>query len=252
MRVRDIIERAAALYNDLEYVRVPIGTYLDLLDDAILQLILSRPDSHVKHDVVQLKTGTKQLLPEDGFTIIDIYMNKKANVTTDPDTGLDVVEFTNYRPVWQVQRKDLDYYDNWQGDNINKNLDYINEFAYDERSPRVFWVTPFVGDEAKVFVEMDYSYGNEKYGLIYEQKLEDLEDILNKKIDISDTFTGPLVSYVLYLLYSTDSTSVVDREVASKYEQSFYQALGLEYNAVNIVKPKVEDHEVASAIREAS
>ncbi len=246
MRVRDVIERSAALYNDLEYVRLPIGTYLDLLDDAIVQLILSRPDSHVAHRVVKLIPGTQQTIPEDCFTLIDIYMNKKRVV--DPETGVE--QFLNYRPIWQVQRRDLDYYDNWQG--TIRNLDYINEFAYDERSPLTYWVTPFVGDNSDVYIEMDCSFGVEKYGLAYEVDPTILDEIMNREIPISDTFFNPIVSYVLYLLYSTDSTSAMDREIAARYEASFYQALGLEYNAVNIVKPKLEDHEVASAIREGS
>jgi len=228
MKVQEILERVTTLYNDLEYVRVPRSHYLRFLDDAINQLILSRPDSHVKTEVVKLMPGTRQDLPEGGYTLIDIYMTKKK---------IDDGNFINYRPVYQVERKDLDYFSNWHGGFDNeKDVDYINEFAYDTRSPLTYWVTPFVGNQ-DVYVEMDYSYGCEKYSEMPE------DEALNSDIPISEVFMGPIISYMLFLLYSTDSTSAVDREVAQRYEASFYQALGLEYNAVQIVTPRVDESE---------
>lgn len=238
MRVIDILDRVTDLYNDKEYWRLDERGYLRFLDDAINQLILSRPDANTVRSVVQLEQGTQQTIPDNGYAFIDIYMNKKLN-----DDGT----YSNYRPVWQVQRQDLDYFDNWQGVTKAPNVDYINEFAYDPRSPRVFWVTPYVG-ETPVFVEMDYSCGINKYATM----ADPLKDIEQMEIPISEVFKGPIISYILYLLYSTDSTSVVDRQVASQYEASFYQGLQLEYNAINIVNPKVEDAEAAAAIRQAS
>lgn len=232
MKVKEILERVTTLYNDKEYVRVPKSHYLRFLDDAINQLILSRPDSHVKTEIVKLVPGTRQDLPAGGYTLIDIYMTKKKLAD-------DV--FENYRPVYQVERKDLDYFENWHSGTIT-GVDYINEFAYDTRSPLTFWVTPFVGTQ-DVYVEMDYSYGNIKYSEFPNQDLA-----LEEEIPISEVFMGPLISYMLFLLYSTDSTSAVDREVAQRYEAVFYQALGLEYNAVQIVVPKVGDEVSAGQV----
>lgn len=243
MRVRDVIERVTTLYNDKDYVRVTQREYFKFLDDAVRQLILSRPDAHVAHEVVRLSQGTQQTIPSEGYTLIDIYMNKKAVVDEQ-----GVTTYQNYRPVWQVERKDLDYFDNWQDPDF-AGVDYINEFAYDVRSPRVFWVVPFVGT-TPVYVEMDYSYGVPQYGTMDSIAVEDIMDM--EIPDIVDTFLNPIVSYMLSLLYSTDSTSMVDREVAQRYEASFYNALGLEFNAVEIVKPKIEDAEVAAAIRQGS
>ena len=54
MRVKDIIERVLLLYHDENYLRIKQQQYLQLLDDAILQLILTRPDAHEKRDVMKL------------------------------------------------------------------------------------------------------------------------------------------------------------------------------------------------------
>ncbi len=254
MKVYDIIERVVSLYNDRDYDRFSKRQYLKFLDDSINQLILSRPDAHVKHTVVQLAPGTQQVIPDEGYILIDIYMNKKAyidGIPVDSNNQVDLEKMTyeNYRPVFQVNRLDLDYYDNWQASAKNIGYDYINEFAHDTRSPRIYWVTPFVSHNTPVFIEMDYSYGCPKYGdMIYDT----IDYIYDQEIPIAEIFKQPIISYFLYLLYSSDSTSVVDRQVAQSYLQEFYQALGLEYRSMNVVIPKTEDAEAAAAVREAS
>lgn len=243
MKVIDILERVTTLYNDKDYDRVSERDYLRFLDDAINQLILSRPDANVIHSIVQLIPGTQQSIPDDGYTLIDIYMNKKAIINDDNTIG-----FLNYRPVYQVERKDLDYFDNWQAHFNAPGVDYINEFAFDLRSPDIFWVAPAVGS-TPVYVAMDYSGGIEKYGDMIDIPLSTIEQM---EIPIKEVFKGPIIDYFLYILYSTDSTSVVDREVSAAYQAAFYQALGLEYNASTVSSPKIENAEVSAAIREAS
>ena len=46
MKVKDIINRVILLYHDEDYVRMTEQQYLRFLDDALLQLILARPDAH--------------------------------------------------------------------------------------------------------------------------------------------------------------------------------------------------------------
>lgn len=219
MKVADYLDRVTTLYNDKEYVRIPKTSYLKFLDDAIAQLVLSRPDSHVKTSVVQLIKGTRQEIPSEGFALIDVYMNKIKNGST----------YDNGAPVYQVERKDLDYFSNWHSG--NKNPTKILEFSFDPRSPRTFWVSPAVGNNV-IYVEMDYSYG-------VPPMTSD-----NTEVPISDVFSNAIVSYMLFLAYSTDSTSANDRVIAQKYESSFYQSLGIEYKAALIVVPKVDDSKI--------
>lgn len=226
MKVKDILSRAAILYNDEDYVRVSKRQYLAFLDDAINQVILSRPDAHVKTSVVKLNPGTRQEIPLDGYSLIEIYAN------VDTQDGVTIAGYGN--PVFQVERKDLDYFNNWHAP-VGGTTE-ITEFAYDTRSPRTFWVNPPVTASPNIYVEMDYSYGVPEYSTLpsVESVIEEMD------IPLSDIFKGPIVSYMLYLLYSTDSTSQVDRQVAQRYEASFYQALGLEYKAMMYVIPRVE------------
>lgn len=238
MKVIDILERVTTLYNDKEYVRVPESHYLKFLDDALNQLVLSRPDAHVKTEVVKLKQGTRQEIPADGYTLIEIYMNKKK----------EEEEYSNYYPIAHVQREDLDYFSNWQSYKKKSSKDYIDEFAYDQRSPRVFWVNPFVGEQ-DVYVEMDYSYGFTKYGELPQDEDGTWTTVEQMDIDVSDVFMGPIVSYMLYLLYSTDSTSQRDMSIATANQQAFYQALGVEYQATQQAIPRTESATLEAALR---
>lgn len=228
MLVQDILDRVRALYNDPDYVRVPKATYLQFLDDAINQLILLRPDAHVKTEVVKLQQGTRQSIPAAGYALIDIYMNKTP---VDVPNGV----FDNGAPVLQVERKDLDYFSSWH--TIDKNPTEIEEFAYDMRTPRTFWVSPAIGAN-DVYVEMDYSYGSIEYAKQLDAMTFD--EVCGLTLEVEDVFKAPLISYMLYLLYSTDSSSVIDKDIAQRYEQSFYQALGLEYQSSVVVMPKIE------------
>lgn len=226
MIVQDILESVTIRYNDTEYTRLSQAQYLKFLDDAISKLILVRPDAHVKTSIIALAEGTRQSIPSDGYALIDIYMNKISE-----GSG----EFSNGAPVLQVDRKDLDYFSNWH--DTGSTTDEIDEFAYDSRSPRTFWVSPPPADSNLVYVEMDYSYG---HVVKFADLTDDFADILDMDIDVEDIFSSALMQYMLYLCFSTDSSSTNDMQLSAAYEQAFYQGLGIEYQASLLVQPKID------------
>lgn len=227
MKVKDILDRVTTRYNDADYTRVSQSMYLSFLDDAINQLILARPDSHVKTAVVQLVPGTRQSLPADGFNLIAIYRNM---------TGNGNGTFSEGAPILQVEREQLDMFSDWH------NLDPVTEveqYAYDMTAPKTIWVSEPIHPTTPVYVEMDYSHGAEKYA----DMLDAFEEILDMTLPVDDVFLAPIVNYVLYLLFSTDTGSTGDAVLAQRYEQSFYQSLGIEYQATLLVLPKVKNSE---------
>lgn len=220
MIVSDIITRASVLFNDIEYIRVPKEMYIKFLDDALLQLVLARPDSHTKITTQKLTQGPRQSIPEEGIALVGVHSNKKI---------ADGVE-SYYRPVFQVHKKDLDYFSDWL-EPPQLSHDYINDFAFDGITQNTFWVSPPVKD-SDVYVEIEYS-----------TRVPALNSTVSiaetQTIDIQDIFTNPIVHYLLYELYSTDSTSANDKEIAASYLSSFYQELSIEQQAQAIVNPKV-------------
>ena len=225
MKVKDILDRVTTLYNDAEYIRVPESSYLKFLDDALNMILLLRPDCHVKSDVIKLNKGTRQNLPSEGRALIDLYMNKLPVLDSD---GVTIKEYINHYPVVQVRRDDLDYFSNWQYPSGAVSKNYISEFAYESKNPHMFWVNPPV-NEKDVYVEMDYSYEFPVYSA--------MNNAVNAELDLQDHWMGPICAYMLYLLYSIDSTSTVDRQIAASYLQSFYQSVSAESTSTTAVKP---------------
>lgn len=247
MKVKDVLDRVTTLYNDTEYIRIPESHYLKFLDDALSMIVMMRPDSHVKTEIVKLVPGTRQTLPKDGISLIEIYMNKKAIMD---GSGENIIGYSSSYPVAHVEREDLDYFSNWQSGVGVASKDHIDEFAYELKSPRTFWVNPYVSDIDPVYVEMDYSYAFEKYGDATQNIDGSYEETENKEIDISDTFMAPICYYMLYLLYSTDSTSQLDKNFAASYLQQFQQALNIEYQSNQNVMPRTDKASVEAAIRQ--
>lgn len=217
MKVKDIINRVLVMYHDEQFYRLKEDAYLRILDDAILQTILTRPDAHEKREVIRLQPGTRQRLPEGAFSLIDVYANKFYI----PE--LDI--YSDGKPVYQVSRKSLDYFMNWYTN--TEQLNEIDEFVYDIRTPKDYWVNPPVGDRLPIYVEIGYSCECPQYASME----EDFEDVMNMEVPISIEFRNAIVDYMLYLCYSTDSTSQFDRTIADRYLQSFYQNLSQEYDS---------------------
>ena len=156
---------------------------------------------------------------------MDLYMNKLPVFDSD---GVTIKEYINHYPIVQVRRDDLDYFSNWQYPSGAVSKDYISEFAYESKNPRMFWVNPPV-NEKDVYVELDYSYEFPVYS--------EMTDAVNEELDLQDYWIGPICSYMLYLLYSIDSTSTIDRQIAAAYLQSFYQSVSAESTSTTAVKP---------------
>jgi len=224
MTVRDVLESVALRFNDTDYVRFTSGQYLKFLDDTILRLIQIRPDAHTTTAVVDLVAGSRQTIPDTGFSLIDIFMNKSGSAGS----------WTSGTPILQVAREDLDYFNSWH---TAEEITEIDEFAYDLRNPRVFWVAPAPATAGTVHVEMVYSSGVDSYA----NDPDDFATVLEKTIPMEDIYRSVLISGMLSLCFSADSASATDRAVAQQYEQQFLQSLGLEYEASRELGPEIHD-----------
>lgn len=225
MKVKDIINRVTTLYNDADYVRITKDQYIRFLDDAINQLIAVRPDSYVVIEPVKLKAGSRQDVPEDAYCLVDIYSNAMK--------GIDGT-FTYGPPIYQVERKDMDYFSNWYKSTFS-NTGVVMEFMYDRKTPRTFFVYPAVPNNRDVYVEMAVSKQAPEFSTM---GLE-FDKIMELEMPVSGVYKTPLINYMLYLVYNTDSTSANDRQIAAMYEQSFYRGLGQEYSASVLAMPKI-------------
>ena len=242
MKVRDILERVTSLYNDLDYRRCTPQQYLQFLDDALVALINQRPDAHEKREVIKLKGGARQRVPVDGYVLLDVYANMQYN----PDTDV----YSDGKPVYQVARKDLDYHSNWYSGQHHR--PYIDEFAYDIRSPKDFWVNPPVDPRREIYVEVGYSFKHPTFGDLDHEEVP-FSDIKEMVIDIDTSFRNALVSYMLYKIFSVDVTAERDIMIAGQHLQAFYQALQIELQSelsatTRIIEPTTQGIGVQNTI----
>jgi hypothetical protein len=222
MVIKDIMDRVATLYNDADYERVSQTRYINFLDDAFQQLVIARPDSHAKTMVMQLDPGTKQTLPGDMLALIDIYRNMGQDGVTDGP------------PIWQVNRKDLDYFADWHtAPAVDPTA--ISEYAYDTKTSKLFWVSPAPGTFTPIFIELAYSYSFPIFSNLTWDRA------ITQTVPCDDTFVGAIIAYMLYRLYSTDTASAKDKALAESYKADFYNQLGIEYKSVSTLGPRVGD-----------
>lgn len=209
MTIQDIMDRVVLLYNDTDYARITQNMYLKFLDDALLQLVTLRPDTNSRIVVMQLDPGTRQTFPADMLTLIDIYRNR----------GQDGV--TNGPPIWKVNRKDLDYFSNWHAD-AAVDPTTIDEYAYDTKDNKTFWVSPSPGESTPIFIELSYSYTFPTFASL------SWERAVGQVLPCDESFANAVVSYMLYKLYSTDTASKTDKALADSYKTDFYSQIGNE------------------------
>ncbi len=210
MQVKDILERVTLLYNDIDYGRMTQQQYIQLIDDAVLQVAILRPDAHSETRVLELQEGFSQSIPADAHVLMDIPYCVTEGI---------------YTPVRQVLRYDLDSFSSWTS--IEPST-LVEEYAYDPKTPRKFFVYPPAQEGAKVQADLG----------IVPQRVASLADPVNATINLPEVFFNPLVSYVLYLLYSSDSTSATDRAVAATYESTFFKQLAAQGQAADIAAPR--------------
>lgn len=212
MKAIDIIEDAARTLRDRKYVRWTKEDHYKFLTAAKRSLVIARPDAKsITRSVRLAPYSTRQEIPEDGFALIDIVRNMGAD-------GLQ----PGY-PVSVVGKADIDAaIMNWH---YGESSSQVDNFCFDERNSRFFYVYPVPGD--LVHVEMVFSQ--------YPTIVTGDDDV----IDVEDVFYEPLLAYCLYRAFSVNNDSSADMEKAKSYLASFFTMIGQESQAAGMVSPNV-------------
>lgn len=183
-------------------------------NSAVLQLALVRPDATAKTASVLLAAGTKQSLPSDGLRLIDIPRNMGADGNT-PGSA-----------ILRAKREQLDAYNrNWHTEAASATA---KNFTYDERNPKVFYVTP--KNDGTGYVEVAYSAAPARVASA---------NIGTTDIAVDDVYYGALKDWMLREAYQIE-ISLVSEQRARTYERSFYQSLGLKYQADRAAAPNAQ------------
>ena len=194
IQVNDVVTRVGQLLQDTTHIRWPLAEKLQYITDAVREVCFYKPDACAKTAVVNLVAGTKQGLPSDGTTLIDIVRNMGVGGAT-PGVAPRAVT----RKILDAQIPD------WHKSAASAE---VKHFIFDPQNQRVFYVYPPQPATGQGSLELVYS-------------AEPGNATENGTLDLDGTWLPAIVNYALYRCYSKDGEYAANANLAAAYYQAF-------------------------------
>jgi hypothetical protein len=194
-----IIDKAVVQLTDIQGVRWTRNELLGWINDGQRQIITMAPSATNKVDTIKLIAGTRQSIPADGWTLLELirYM------------GLDGLKAG--RAIRLASRELIDSFNpEWHSDLPTS---VPKHYIFDQQDQRTFYVYP--PNNGKGYVQLNYS-----------PVPVDLADE-NATIGLSDMFQTSLLDYVLYRACSKDAEYAPGLQLASGYLSTFMASMGI-------------------------
>lgn len=208
----DIVERAEILLQDETNVRWPVAELLKWINDAQRAVAALRPDATAFNTTLKLTPGTKQTLPANAISLIEVVRNMGSNGST-PGRAIRLVNrevLDSQNPLWHESSA----------------TNEVKHYFYDKRVPRNFYVYP-PQPSSTSYVELVYSVSPSE--VVNEGSLLALDDV----------FANSILNYVVYRAYSKDAEFAENGNKAAAYYQAFAAELGLEGQSKATVDPNM-------------
>ena len=200
LTAQQIIDRAKRTLNDPDSIQWPETELLEYLSDGQRAAVQYRPEIYAVTEAVPLVTGTKQELPDDAFSLIDVIRNMGADGNT---------------PGRAISKVDKYYLDRWRKDwHSQAGSAEVRNFVYDVRNRRTFYVIP---PQPAVPHRVE---------IIYSKIPPELTN-LNDAITLDDIYQPALLAYILHRAFVKDISAEGQGEQKSKaYFEQFMIAIG--------------------------
>ncbi|WP_426106369.1 DUF6682 family protein [Massilia sp. TSP1-1-2] len=243
--VKDAMFRVSTQLQDMapQYVRWAERELVMWFNDGQRAIAKYLASSCARVDAVKLKPGTKQSIeqiaagdvkPGDGSAAAAV----RGNFLNDVVRNMGADGLTAGRAVRTVQREMLDAQDpDWH---TRAGSGKVDQFVYDPRAPKVFYVTPAVG-ATPTWVEISY--------------IADPLDIPNTGIpgaelykwngasvavlSVDDKFIDDLVNYVLARAYMKDADFAVSQPNVIAYTSMFLSSINAQAQAITGNNPNL-------------
>lgn len=195
-----LLSRAAVILQDPTNIRWPQTELLDWLNDGQREIALFKPNVFVKNVNVQLAAGTKQSLPADGVSLVDVVRNMGTNGST-PGAAIRVVT----REILDAQVS------GWHSSTANAT---VKHYVYTPLDPKTFYVYPPqpTGAGTQNNVEIIYVASPTDATLV-------------STITIDDVYMTALLDYILFRAYTKDAEYANNAQLATAYYQQFQAIL---------------------------
>jgi len=207
-----LLARAATILQDPTNIRWPQTELLDWLNDGQREIALFKPNVFVKNIAVQLVAGTKQSLPADGVSLIDVVRNMGTTGST-PGNAIRVVT----REILDAQIS------NWHASTAAA---VVKHYVYTPLDPKTFYVYP-----------PQPSSGMNQVEVIYVAAPTDAT--LVSVITLDDIYMTALLDYVLFRAYTKDAEYANNAQLAQAYYTQFQAILQGKTGSEVVANPNV-------------
>ncbi|MET3134958.1 hypothetical protein AAKU55_005261 [Oxalobacteraceae bacterium GrIS 1.11] len=244
-KVKDAIYRVSTQLQDIapQFTRWQERELVTWLNDGQKAIAKYMPASCTRVDAVKLRAGTKQSIeliaagdvkPGDGSVAAVVYGNYLNDVVRN--MGADGA--TAGRAVRVVSREVLDSQNpDWH---TNVGPGRVDQFVFDPRAPKNFYVTPAVG-AAPVWVEISYLANPvdvPNTGTVA-APLYGADGTSATVISVDDKYIDDLVNYVLARAYMKDADFASSQPNASAYSSMFTGSLNAQVQALTGNNPNL-------------
>lgn len=195
---KSIIDKAAIQLTDISGIRWTRAELLGWINDAQRQIVIMSPNATNKVSVVKLNAGTRQAIPSDGWTLLEVirYMG-----TTGTKPG---------RAIRLASREQIDSFNpDWHSDAPSP---MPRHYIFDLQDQTAFFVYP--PNTGTGYVEINYS--------------PDPVDLTTETstIYLRDIFETAILDYVLYRACSKDAEYAPGIQLAAGYLNTFQMSMG--------------------------
>lgn len=210
----EILSRAQRLIQDETNVRWPLAELCEWLNDGQREIILHKPSALSRTDVINLRAGTWQAIPDTALALLKIVRN--INSVGGPPNNLRV----GGAAIRAVAREVLDATrPDWHASTATP---APKHYIYDEDDPRSFYVWPPNDGTGKVEAILSMNPAT-----VTATGAPDTLGSYNAVLSLADIYMSALVDFVCYRAYSKDASFAGSAQRAAMHYQQFANAIGI-------------------------
>jgi hypothetical protein len=195
---KTIIDKASIQLLDTSNVRWTRAELLSWINDAQRQIVIMSPNATNKVATYKLIAGTRQSIPSDGWTLLEVIRYMGTNGTTPG------------RAIRLTSRELLDSFNpDWHSDTPSS---VPKHYVFDLQDQTAFFVYP--PNNGNGYIQLNYS--------------PDPADLTaeSQTINLNNIFETAILDYVLYRACSKDAEYAPGLQLASGYLTTFMASMG--------------------------
>lgn len=208
-----IIAQASEIAEDESNVVWTTAQALEWLNDAQKAICTLRPDASTINGPVLLVAGTKQAIT--GRRVMDLVRNMGSDGLT-PGLAIRLIDKKikdEFEPNWHTETAAL----------------IVDEYVYDARDPKRFYVSPPVDTGTDVYVEISQAINPTNV------------PTTGDPIDLDDVYSTTIIEWICYRFFGRDSENTPDHSRAMSYLRNFYGLLDKKMPIDALIRPKINN-----------